>query len=112
MATSTIIRTKAKIIVPRKKLAEFCRRWKVSELAFFGSVLRDDFRSGSDIDLLVSFSPKAKISLFDLVRMQNELKEIFGRDVDLVERKAIEKSENYIRRKNILSNTQVIYAAR
>lgn len=112
MATSTIIRTKAKITVPRKKLAEFCRRWKVSELAFFGSVLRDDFRSGSDIDLLVSFSPKAKISLFDLVRMQNELKEIFGRDVDLVERKAIEKSENYIRRKNILSNTQVIYAAR
>jgi len=57
-------------------------------------------------------SPKAKISLFDLVRMQNELKEIFGREVDLVERKAIEKNENYIRRKSILSNTKVIYAAR
>lgn len=112
MATSTIIRTKTKITIPRKKLGEFCRRWKVSELAFFGSVLRDDFRPNSDIDLLVSFNPKAKISLFDLVRMQNELKEIFGREVDLVERKAIEKSENYIRRKNILSNTKVIYAAR
>jgi len=112
MATSTVIRTKTKVTIPRKKLAEFCRRWKISELAFFGSVLRDDFRPNSDIDLLVSFSPKAKISLFDLVRMQNELKEIFGRDVGLVERKAIEKSENYIRRKNILSNTKVIYAAR
>ena len=112
MATSTVARTKTRITIPRKKLAEFCRRWKISELAFFGSVLRDDFRPGSDIDVLVSFSSKAKISLFDLVRMQNELKEIFGREVDLVERRAIEKSENYIRRKSILSNTKVIYAAR
>ena len=112
MATSTLTRAKTKVTIPRKKLAEFCRRWNVSELAFFGSILRGDFRPSSDIDLLISFSPKAKISLFDLVRMQNELKEIFGRDVDLVERRAIEKSENYIRRKNILSNTKVIYAAR
>ena len=73
--------------------------------------LRDDFRPDSDIDLLVSFSPRAKISLFDLVRMQNELKEIFGRDVDLVERRAIEKSENYIRRKSILENLKIIYVA-
>lgn len=93
-------------------MAEFCKRWKVTELAFFGSVLRDDFHPDSDIDLLVSFHPRARISLFDLVRMQNELKEIFGRDVDLVERSAIENSENYIRRKSILSNTKVIYAAR
>lgn len=112
MVTSTATRNKVKVSIPRKKLAEFCRRWKISELALFGSVLRDDFHPGSDIDLLVSFSPRAKISLFDLVRMQNELKEIFGRDVDLVERRAIEKSENYIRRKSILSNTKVIYAAR
>lgn len=93
-------------------MAEFCKRWKVTELAFFGSVLRDDFHPDSDIDLLVSFHPRARISLFDLVRMQNELKEIFGRDVDLVERSAIENSENYIRRKSILSNIKVIYAAR
>jgi len=112
MVTQTVTKTKPKVAIPRKKLGAFCRRWKISELAFFGSVLRDDFRPGSDIDLLVSFSPKAKISLFDLVRMQNELKEIFGRKVDLVERRAIEKSENYIRRKNILSNTKVIYATR
>jgi len=112
MVTSTASRTKVRVAVPRKKLAEFCSRWKITELAFFGSVLRDDFRPNSDIDLLVSFNPRAKISLFDLVRMQNELKEIFGRDVDLVERRAIEKSENYIRRKSILSNTKVIYEAR
>ncbi len=112
MVTSTATRAKIRVSIPRKKLAEFCRRWKITELALFGSVLRGDFRSSSDIDLLVSFSPKAKISLFDLVRMQNELKEIFGREVDLVERRAIEKSENYIRRKSILSNTKVIYAAR
>jgi predicted nucleotidyltransferase len=112
MVTSTITRAKIRISIPRKKLAEFCKRWKISELALFGSVLREDFHTNSDIDLLVSFNPRAKISLFDLVRMQNELKEIFGREVDLVERRAIEKSENYIRRKNILSQTKVIYAAR
>ena len=112
MVTSTATRTKTRIAIPRKKLAEFCRRWKVSELALFGSALRDDFHPKSDIDLLVSFNPTAKVSLFDLIRMQNELKEILGREVDLVERRAIEKSENYIRRKSILSNTKVIYAAR
>jgi len=112
MVTSTTTRTKIRVSIPRKKLADFCKRWKITELAFFGSILREDFRPSSDIDLLVSFSPRAKISLFDLVRMQNELKEIFGREVDLVERSAIEKSENYIRRKSILSNTKVIYAAR
>jgi predicted nucleotidyltransferase len=113
MVTSTVVsQSKVRVTIPRKKLAEFCNRWKITELALFGSVLRNDFRSDSDIDLLVSFSPRAKISLFDLVRMQNELKEIFGRDVDLVERRAIENSENYIRRKSILSNTKVIYAAR
>ena len=112
MVTSTATRTGIRVSIPRKKLAEFCKRWKISELALFGSILRNDFRPNSDIDLLVSFSPRARISLFDLIRMQNELKEIFGREVDLVERRAIEKSENYIRRKNILSNTKVIYAAR
>ena len=111
MITSATPRTKSRISIPRKKLASFCRRWKISELALFGSVLREDFRPNSDVDLLVSFSPQAKISLFDLVRMQNELQEIFGRKVDLVERRAIERSENYIRRKNILSKTKVIYAA-
>ena len=111
MVTSTSNRGRVRVSIPRKKLAEFCARWKITELALFGSVLSEDFGQNSDIDLLVSFSPRAKVSLFDLVRMQNELKELFGREVDLVERRAIEKSENYIRRKSILSNTKVIYAA-
>ena len=112
MRTQSLTRRKANVRVPRKRLAEFCLRWKISELSFFGSVLRDDFRPTSDIDILVSFNPKAKVGLFDLVRMENELKGIFGRKVDLVERRAIEKSENYIRRKNILGNTKVVYATR
>lgn len=102
---------KQKIPVSRSKIADFCRRWKVTEFSLFGSVLRDDFRPDSDVDVLVTFAPDSRVSLFDLVRMEDELKNLFGRDVDLVERAVIEKSENYIRRKSILSNTQVVYAA-
>ena len=111
MGIPTLPKTRVKVRVPRKRLAEFCQRWKVSELALFGSALRNDFHDSSDVDLLVSFTPNARIGLFDLVRMENELKELFGREVDLVERRAIEKSKNYIRRKSILENTKVIYAA-
>ncbi len=100
-----------KVSIPRREITAFCRRWKVTEFSLFGSVLRDDFRPDSDVDVLVTFAPGSRVSLFDLVRMEDELKSLFGRDVDLVERAAIEKSENYIRRKSILSNTQVVYAA-
>ena len=81
------------------------------ELSLFGSVLREDFHPESDIDVLVSFAPNVRISLFDLVDMQDELKDFFGRDVDLVEKEAILQSENYIRRKSILENIKVIYVA-
>ncbi len=101
-----------RIEIPANKIADFCRRWKVTELALFGSVLRGDFNPDSDVDVLVSFAPDARWSLFDLVRMQEELKAILGREVDLLERVAVEQSENYIRRKSILSNMEVIYAAR
>ncbi|MBE3118088.1 MAG: nucleotidyltransferase family protein [Candidatus Atribacteria bacterium] len=101
---------KQHIIIPRKKIGEFCRRWKVAEFSLFGSVLREDFRPDSDVDVLVTFAPDAKVSLFDLVEMQDELKAIFKREVDLVEKQAIFESQNYIRRKNILGNTRVVYA--
>lgn len=101
-----------RIKVPGKKIADFCQRWKVVEFSLFGSALREDFHPGSDIDVLVTFAPNAHVSLFDLVTMEDELKKIFGREVDLVEKKSIMKSENYIRRKSILENTKVIYAAR
>jgi len=101
---------KQRIAIPQKKIVEFCCRWKVVEFSLFGSVLREDFRPDSDVDVLVTFSPDAKVSLFDLVEMQDELKAIFKRDVDLVEKQAIVDSPNYIRRKNILANTRVVYA--
>jgi predicted nucleotidyltransferase len=102
----------SQIVIPKGEIADFCRRWKVTELALFGSVLRGDFGPDSDIDVLVSFAPDARWSLFDLVTMQDELRAIFGREVDLLQRVAVERSENYIRRKSILSNLEVIYAAR
>ncbi len=99
----------AKTEIPKDKLAEFCRRWEIAEFAFFGSVLRDDFRPDSDIDVLVTFAPEARWGLFALVEMENELKGILGREVDLVSRRGLEASRNYIHRKAILKSAQVIY---
>ena len=67
-----------RITVPSDKLAAFCERWQIVELAIFGSILRDDFGPESDIDLLVSFREDARHSLFDMVRMERELETIFG----------------------------------
>ncbi len=72
-------------------------------------MLRDDFRPDSDIDVLVTFAPNPGWSLFDLVHMEDELEVMFGREVDLVERPTVERSENYIRRRNILSSTMRVY---
>lgn len=99
------------IDLPMDKIAEFCKRWQIKELALFGSVLRDDFRPDSDVDLLVTFAPDHPWSLLDHVTMQDELAEILGREVDLVSRRAIERSENPWRRHDILSSAQAIYAA-
>lgn len=98
-----------RIKVEPKTLEAFCRRWKVRQLALYGSILRDDFRPNSDIDALVTFAPDALWNLFEIVQMQREMKEIFGRDVDLAERPAVERSRNYIRRRHILSTAQVVY---
>jgi len=98
--------------MPRDRIADFCRRWKITEFALFGSVLRDDFDPESDVDVLVTFAEDARWSLFDLVGMQEELERLLGRSVDLVERRAIEKSENYIRRRHILSSAEPVYVAR
>ena len=100
------------IVLPKEQIADFCRRWRIEELSIFGSALREDFRPDSDVDVLVRFSPEASWGLFDLMRMEEELKAIFGREVDLVERSAVERSRNYVRRKAILNNLEPIYAAR
>ncbi len=95
------------IPIPREKISVFCQRWDVVEFAIFGSALRDDFNAQSDVDVLVTFAEKAKISLFDFAQMQIELEEIFGRPVDLVEKASL---RNPYRRKEILETAQVVYA--
>ena len=99
------------LTVTRDQIAAFCERWKIARFELFGSVVRDDFDAESDVDVLVVFSPDARVSLFDLVHAQDELGELFGRPVDLVERLAIERSQNWIRRKSILQSAQLVYAA-
>ena len=98
------------IKISEPQIAKFCQRWRITELALFGSALQENFRSDSDIDVLVKFIPNHQWTLFDHVDMQDELEAIFGRKVDLVSKSAIERSRNYIRRKNILNSAQVIYA--
>ncbi|NES18317.1 MAG: nucleotidyltransferase family protein [Symploca sp. SIO3E6] len=100
----------AVIELPTKEIADFCKRWQVTEFALFGSVLRDDFRSDSDIDVMVEFDPEAHPTFSSLDQMEAELQSIFHRDVDLVTRQGIETSRNYLRRHEILSSAQVIYA--
>jgi uncharacterized protein len=97
-----------KIPISHPKLVELCNRWKITELALFGSVLSDDFRADSDVDVLVTFDPVANWSLFDLVELQAELKTLFGREVDLVEREGL---RNPFRRRSILGSLEVVYGS-
>jgi predicted nucleotidyltransferase len=100
------------IPVDRAEIERFCQRWKIREFSFFGSVLRDDFRPDSDVDVLVDFAPEAQWSLFDLGEMTEDLRDLFGRDVDLLTRKRVERSENYIRRREVLRSLESVYVAR
>ena len=96
------------IDLPEDKIASFCKRRKISEFALFGSVLRDDFRSDSDVDVLVTFAPDCGYSLFDLAEIKQELEVLFGHEVDLVEKGSL---KNPFRRHSILNNMEVVYAA-
>jgi predicted nucleotidyltransferase len=96
--------------VSKDRLVEFCRRWKISELSLFGSALREDFRPDSDVDLLVSFAPGVFWGFDDYLTMKEELEVLFGRAVHLVERRLVETSENYIRRKHILNHLELLYS--
>ena len=92
------------------EMRRFRRRWAIAELAVFGSVLRDDFRPESDIDLLVTFTPEAEWDLLDLLRMQDDAAAILGRPVDLVSRAGLEQSSNAIVRREVLGTSRVVYA--
>jgi predicted nucleotidyltransferase len=100
--------SRARIPLPQPEIAAFCRRWGITELALFGSVLRDDFSPESDVDILVTFDPAAHRSLFDLVEMRDELEALLGRQVDLVSRGSL---RNPFRRREILRTSETVYAA-
>jgi predicted nucleotidyltransferase len=97
-----------------ERLADFCKQHHILELSLFGSILRDDFRADSDVDMLVVLNHSANphLSLMDLVGMEYQLEDMVGREVDLIEKRSIVDSDNWIRRKNILNTAQVIYASR
>jgi predicted nucleotidyltransferase len=91
----------------QKEIEEFCRRHHVKSLAFFGSVLRDDFGPTSDVDVLVEFEPDAAVGFMALSRMRRELSGMFGRPVDLVPRNGLKP----LIRDAVLSSAREIYAA-
>lgn len=97
------------IALPEQEIVAFCDRWQVSTFSLFGSVLRDDFRPDSDIDVMVEFLAIARPSFASLDTMKAELEVLFERDVDLMTRRGIQSSQNYLRRNEILSSAQVIY---
>lgn len=105
------MQSEIKIPIDQEKIKAFCQKWKIIEFSLFGSVLREDFRPDSDVDVLVTFAEDADWGLFDIVHMEDELKIIFGREVDLSERPAVMKSKNPIRKESILSTARVFYAA-
>lgn len=91
-----------------EQIQAYCKRWKISEMALFGSVLRDDFRPDSDIDFLVTFEPNSAWNLFDHVDMYDEMENMLGRKVDIAERRGL---INPYRRRAILRTCQTIYEA-
>jgi predicted nucleotidyltransferase len=94
--------------LPIDAIQQFCRRWKIRELALFGSVLRTDFRPNSDVDVLVTFHDDAEWGLLDHMQMQQELAALLHRPIDLVSKRALERSANWVRREAILNTAQVL----
>jgi len=98
------------VAIPLNEIAGFCQRWRIQELALFGSALRDDFHPASDLDLLVTFAPDAEWGLLDHVQMEQELQALLERDVDLVSRRALERSQNWLRRQEILRSARTLFS--
>lgn len=93
----------------RDQIADFCKRWNIRELSLFGSAIRDDFRPDSDVDVLVAFEEGSRARFDDWMKMREELKGIFGREVDLLSKNAL---RNPFRRHEILTHREVVYEAR
>ena len=100
-----------RIHLDQEKIAAFCRKWQIVELSLFGSVLRDDFRPDSDVDVLVTFAPSVQLDLPQFLDMKEELEALYGRRVDVFTRRTIERSPNPLRRRDILESACKIYEA-
>lgn len=109
MDNNTIYR---RLGISEAQLIEFCQNARITELALFGSVLREDFRRDSDIDVLVTFDPHLNLSLLSFVQLEYDLQDLLDRDVDLLEKQTVEADRNWIRRHEILSNCRTIYESR
>ncbi len=99
------------LALPIAEIKQLCDRWQITEFAVFGSILRDDFKPTSDIDVLITFDANARKGLLTLARIKHELEDLLGREVDIVTKKSLEQSHNAARRQNILKAAQVIYVA-
>ena len=91
------------------EIVKFCQRWRIRELALFGSILRDDFGPDSDVDVLVEFDKDADWSLLDHIQMQQELQRLLDRKVDLISKRALERSKNWLFRHQVLSTARVLF---
>lgn len=111
IATVTDSRIFDRLGIMPTQLAEFCQRWKVTELSLFGSILREDFRPDSDVDILVTFAPNHTWGL-EFIQMREELEGLLGRSVDLLTRQSIARSRNPLRSEEILNSAEVVYVAR
>lgn len=103
---------RSQALAPLLNMAEidrFCQRWQITELALFGSALRDDFGPASDVDVLVTFAPEANWGLLDHVQMEQELADLMGKEVDLLTKKSVEMSRNWRLKQEILNSSQVIF---
>ena len=98
----------ANIDIPMEKIQAFCMKWNLSEFSLFGSVLRDDFGPESDVDVLIAFKPGFGMTIEIYMAMEDELKAMFGREIDLVEKHLV---RNPFRRHEILTTRRVLYAA-
>jgi predicted nucleotidyltransferase len=102
---------RSRIPLSDEQVQEFCQRWGIVELALFGSVLREDFRPDSDLDVLVRFAEGWGTSLTRYFAMERELSDLVGRPVDIVDRRALDESANWLRRRRIFESSSILYAA-
>ena len=104
--------SKTRIPLPFEAIVDLCKHHDVERLDIFGSILREDFGPGSDVDFLVAFqNDDYGPWMSKLQRLQDDLTALLGREVDVVDRRGIERSDNWIRRNQILSTAEKVYGS-